>query len=196
MKRHKTVNQFIASNKQWGDALIKLRSVLIKTELVETIKWGAPVYTINDKNIVGIGAFKSYVGLWFFQGALLKDSKKKLVNAQEGITKAQRQMRFSSVEEINEKLVLEYVKEAIKNQKDGREIKPVKKSAVTIPNELIYELKKNAKLKENFYQLTPFKQREYCEYISEAKREETKISRLKKIIPLILNGIGLNDKYR
>jgi uncharacterized protein YdeI (YjbR/CyaY-like superfamily) len=132
MKSHKTVNQFITSNKQWGEALKKLRSILIKTQLEETVKWGAPVYTCDNKNIVGLGAFKSYVGLWFFQGALLKDSKKKLVNAQEGITKAQRQMRFNSIEEINEKLILEYVNEAIKNQKDGKEIKPVKKSALTI----------------------------------------------------------------
>ncbi len=147
MKRHKTVYQFIASNKQWRDALIKLRSVLIKTKLEETVKWGAPVYTLDDKNIVGLGAFKSYVGLWFFQGALLKDSKKKLVNAQEGVTKAQRQMRFNSSEEINEKLILEYVKEAIKNQKAGKEIKPAKKSALTIPKELNEVLNKMLNLK-------------------------------------------------
>jgi uncharacterized protein YdeI (YjbR/CyaY-like superfamily) len=196
VKRHKTVNQFITSNKQWGDALKKLRSILIKTQLAETIKWGTPVYTLDDKNIVGLGAFKSYVGLWFFQGALLKDSKKILVNAQEGITKAQRQMRFNSIEEINEKLILEYVKEAIKNLKAGKEIKPVKKTKLTIPTELNEALNKNVNLKKRFKELTPFKQREYCEYIFEAKRVETKLTRLKKIVPMILNGIGLNDKYR
>ncbi|WP_330443122.1 hypothetical protein [Flavobacterium sp. C4GT6] len=29
-----------------------------------------------------------------------------------------------------------------------------------------------------------------------AKREATKLSRLEKIKPMILKGIGLNDKYR
>ncbi len=66
----------------------------------ETIKWGAPVYTLDYKNIVGLGAFKSYVGLWFFQGALLNDEKKKLINAQEDKTKALRQWRFNSVKKI------------------------------------------------------------------------------------------------
>ncbi|NNG27103.1 MAG: hypothetical protein HKM87_06225 [Ignavibacteriaceae bacterium] len=196
MKKYERVNEYITSNKHWGDALKKLRRIVIKTELEETIKWGAPAYTYDDKNIVGLGAFKSYVGLWFFQGALLKDSKKKLVNAQEGVTRALRQMRFNSVDEINEKVILEYVKEAIKNQKAGKEIKPTKKSKFTIPKELDNKIKKNAGLKESFYKLTPFKQREYSEYISQAKREVTKKSRLEKIIPMILNGIGLNDKYR
>ncbi|MBT8388011.1 MAG: DUF1801 domain-containing protein [Ignavibacteria bacterium] len=196
MKIYKTVNDYIASNKQWGDALKKLRSVIIKTELNETAKWGVPVYTINDKNIVGIGAFKSYVGLWFFQGALLKDSKQRLVNAQEGITKAQRQMRFNSTKEIDEKVILEYLKEAIKNQKAGKEINPVKKPKLTIPTELNEAFNKNVKLKKRFKELTPFIQREYCEYIYEAKREATKSSRLEKILPIILKGIGLNDKYR
>ena len=196
MKRHKTVDEYIIASKQWGDALKKLRSIINKTELKETVKWGAPVYTIHDKNIVGIGAFKSYVGLWFFQGALLKDSKKRLVNAQEGVTKAQRQMRFNSAKQINDKVILEYLKEAIKNQKAGKEIKPAKKASISIPKELQIELQKNSKLKKNFNTLTPFKRREFCEYISEAKREETKNSRLEKITPMILKGIGLNDKYR
>ena len=60
----------------------------METELLETIKWGVPVYTLNDKNVLGMGAFKSYVGIWFFQGAFLDDPQKKLINAQEGKTKA------------------------------------------------------------------------------------------------------------
>jgi len=68
--------------------------------MTETIKWSAPVYTFEGKNLVGLGAFKSYVGLWFFQGSLLNDKKKKLINAQEGKIKALRQWRFNSVKEI------------------------------------------------------------------------------------------------
>ena len=40
------------------------------------------------------------------------------------------------------------------------------------------------------------KQREYCEYIATAKRDPTKLSRLEKIKPMILNGTGLHDKYK
>ena len=196
MQRFKTVDDYISNSKEWINELKKLRRIILKSELKEDVKWGLPVFTFQNKNIVGIGAFKSYVGLWFFQGALLKDEGKKLVSAQKGVTKALRQWRFDSVDDINEKLILEYIKEAIKNQRAGKEIKPVKKPKIKIPKELADVFKKNNNLNKAFDQLTPFKQREYCGFIEDAKREETKISRLKKIVPMIQKGIGLNDKYR
>ena len=99
------------------------------------------------------------------------------MNTQEGVTKVLRQLRFNSDEEIYDKLVLEYLIESIKNRKRGKNIKPVKKSAAVIPNELSEAFKKNSQLKKGFDQLALFKQREYCEYISKAKRETTKITR-------------------
>jgi len=57
-------------------------------------------------------------------------------------------------------------------------------------------LKKDKSLKANFEKLTPGKQKEYIVYINEAKQEATKLSRLGKIKPMILQGVGLNDKYK
>ena len=54
----------------------------------------------------------------------------------------------------------------------------------------------NEKLKFQFDNLSLTARREFAEYISEAKRETTKIKRLEKIIPMIQSGIGLNDKYK
>ena len=198
MKRYKSPEEYIASNKDWQQSLILLRDILLDTQMTETVKWGVPVYTFQEKNIVGIGAFKSYVGLWFFQGALLKDKQKKLINAQEGVTKALRQWRFNSVKEIESdlKTIKQYLEEAILNQKQGKEIKPERKKPFNIPKELYDIIKKDNKVKECFNSLSLSKQIDYCNYISEAKREATKISRLEKIIPMISKNIGLNDKYR
>ncbi|MDO1502674.1 YdeI/OmpD-associated family protein [Winogradskyella maritima] len=55
---------------------------------------------------------------------------------------------------------------------------------------------KNTDLKKAYYTLSPYKQKEYAEYIATAKQEKTKLSRLEKSIPLTLEGKGLNDKYR
>ena len=52
------------------------------------------------------------------------------------------------------------------------------------------------KLTQEFNLLTPYKQKEYCEYIETAKRAETRKSRMQKIILMIMAGKGLNDKYR
>ena len=196
MKKVNSVDEYIGRHEKWTDALLLLRSVLNTTELKETLKWSAPVYTIDGKNVVGLSAFKNHFGLWFFNGVFLKDKKNLLVSAQE-TTKALRQMRFESIEDIDKHAVLAYVKEAIENQKLGKELKPEKKSKnVLLPSELKKELQTNKDLNKAFYALTPYKQREYAEYIDEAKREATKQSRLKKIVPMIRKGFGLNDKYK
>lgn len=180
---------------QWTEELEILKSILNKTELVETIKWGAPIYTFNNKNVIGIGGFKSYFGVWFMNGVFLKDEAKVLVNAQEGVTKALRQWRFNSKAEIDEKLLLAYIKEAIENEKKGLAHKPEKK--VMLPSDFFTnELQKDKKLIAAFEQFSPYKQKEFIEYIDTAKQEKTKIDRFEKIKPMILQNRGLNDKYR
>ena len=109
MQSSKTVEEFVARQDQWKEVLIHLRELLLGTELLETIKWSIPVYTINEKNVVGLSAFKSYAGLWFFQGSFLSDPTKILINAQDGKTKGMRQLRFSSIEEIDDDTVRLYV---------------------------------------------------------------------------------------
>jgi len=195
MKKIYSVEEYIEENAHFGAALNILRSVINTTELEETAKWSAPVYTLNNKNVIGLGAFKKHFGIWFFNGVFLKDEHSLLVNAQEEKTKALRQMRFESVSDIDKNIVLAYVKEAIENQKLGKEIKPNRsKKETIIPQELKVVLVND--LKTSFENLTPYKQREYSEYISTAKRDATKQTRLEKVKPMILQGFGLNDKYK
>ncbi|SFT38567.1 Uncharacterized conserved protein YdeI, YjbR/CyaY-like superfamily, DUF1801 family [Lishizhenia tianjinensis] len=198
MEKNKTVEGYLAKRTEEQVAQLNvLRSILQRTVLEEGVKWGAPVYMLKGKNVVGMAAFKSYVGLWFHNGVYLKDEAQKLINAQEDVTKALRQWRFTSLEEIqeHEDLIHAYILEAIENQKAGKELKP-KKTALVIPELLQKELNTNAQLNTQYKSLTPYKQKEYAEYISSAKREATQQSRLEKVIPMILEGKGLNDRYR
>ncbi|MCX2679604.1 DUF1801 domain-containing protein [Galbibacter sp. EGI 63066] len=194
--KSKTVNHYIEQHPEWDTILKQLRSILKETELEETIKWGAPAYTINNKNVVGMGAFKSYAGLWFFNGALLKDEARVLINAQEGKTVAMRQWRFNTESEIDAKLIKAYLLEAIQNQKEGREVIIPKKKKTVSAELLTKMLPKDKELKKAFLLFTEAKQREFHEYILEAKRDATKQKRLEKIIPLIKKGEGLYDKYK
>lgn len=179
----------------WSEELLLLQSIIDKTELVETTKWGGIVYVLNGKNVLGIGGFKNYFTIWFFNGVFLKDQKKVLVNAQEGVTKSLRQWRFSSKEEVNEKEVLNYILEAIENEKQGKRFKPEKKKTI-VSDFLNKELEANSDLDKAFQKFSKYKQQEFLEYIETAKRDETKLSRIEKIKPLILKNIGLNDKYK
>lgn len=70
MNRFKTVDSFVDAQNQWKEAIVKLREIALESGMEETVKWGAPVYTANGKNIVGLGAFKSYVALWFWKSVV------------------------------------------------------------------------------------------------------------------------------
>jgi uncharacterized protein YdeI (YjbR/CyaY-like superfamily) len=196
MKRLETVDEHIDKADHWHSELIRLREILQSTELVETVKWGGPCYTHNDKIVVGLAGFKSYFGIWFFQGALLSDKDDVLVNAQEGRTKAMRQWRFASSKEIKARQIKAYIKEAIQLQEQGKEIKADRSKPIVLPPQLMKALAMNKNAKCAFEELTQGKQREYTDYIAEAKRDETKAKRLEKILPMIAACIGLNDNYR
>ena len=191
----KSFQDYIVKNSTYTKELNHLRNVLLTCNLKETIKWGIPVYAFDGKNVVGLSAFKGYFGLWFYQGALINDTKNKLVNAQEGKTQAMRHWRFESADEIDEKLIKVYVQNSIDNFKSGKEIKPQKKPLI-IPNELKEALASDNDLGNFFDGLSLTYKREFAEYIGNAKREETRKNRLEKIIPMIREGKGLNDKYR
>jgi len=196
MNSVKNPDEFFSSQTRWANALLKFREILLKTSLEETIKWGTPVYVLDGKHIVGMGVFKSYIGLWFYQGALLSDPQSVLINANEAKTKALRQLRFPSEEAIDYDMVHRYISEAIANQKAGREIKPDKEKPLIIPGELDVAMKKDADLKECFDSLNLTRRREYAEYVGDPVRPETRLNRLEKVIPMIKDRIGLNDKYR
>ncbi len=190
------VDAYIAKQTQWKEKLQQLRHIMRQTDMKEEVKWGKPTYTLDGKLVVGMADFKNHMALWFHQGVFLKDKHNKLVNAQEGVTKALRQWRFGQEDEIDPQVVLQYVEEAIANCRAGKELKPVRKKTVSIPPLLQDAFKKDTSLKKHFQELTPGKQREYAEHIGQAKREATQQSRLEKCIPMIKKGEGLHDRYK
>ena len=198
MKRASSVEEYITMGGEWQESLLLLRGLMQSTRLEESVKWGMPVYTLNDKNVAGFSAFKAWTGIWFFQGVFLQDSEQVLINAQEGTTKGLRQWRFSSAEEIRKlgTTIQAYLEEAIQNQEAGKEIKPDRNKALVIPEELDLAFGSNPSLKESFEALSLSRKRDYAEHVGSAKREETRQQRLQKVIPMILEGIGMNDKYK
>ncbi|MAN26692.1 MULTISPECIES: YdeI/OmpD-associated family protein [Mesonia] len=192
----KSFEEYLEKHLKWKGELQQLRTMLLSTELEETIKWGAPIYVLENKNVVGLGAFKNHYALWFFNGALLQQNTELLVNAQEEKTKALRQIRLTENEKPPISSLKKYVEEAILLQKAGKKIETKKNKPLTIPSELKEAFQNDIELQTAFNKFTKGKQREFTEHIANAKREETRISRLEKCIPMIKNGIGLNDKYR
>lgn len=196
MATPKTVDDYLDNVRHWPAEVGRLHEILAATGLTPTIKWGGPCYTHAGKNVVGLGAFKSYFGLWFHQGAQLGDEAGVLVNAQEGKTRALRQWRMTKKGDIKPALIRRYVREAIRVVDEGREIKPRRAGRLVVPPELIAVFADNAGARSAFQALRPAQRREYAEYVADAKRADTKARRIEKIVPMIVAGVGLNDRYR
>jgi uncharacterized protein YdeI (YjbR/CyaY-like superfamily) len=109
---------------------------------------------------------------------------------------AARQIRFASEKEITEiePTIKTYIYEAIEVEKLGLEVKMKNTSDFNVAPEFQKVLNEMPELKEAFEALTPGRQRGYLLYFSSAKQSKTRVSRIKKCIPKIIDGLGLNDK--
>jgi len=195
MNKTTSVDEYIDNAARWRDGLRELRRLLLASGLEETVKWGAPCYTRGGKNVVGLGAFKGYFGLWFFQGALLPDPQGVLINAQKGKTKTLRQWRFTD-ETTDVDAVASYLEAAIEVHDRGEFVAPERGRPIEIPPELEDALAGDSDAEAAFARLSPGKRREFADHVAEAKRADTKNRRVEKILPMIRSGVGLHDKYR
>ncbi|GIN23091.1 YdeI/OmpD-associated family protein [Siminovitchia fordii] len=189
------VDEFLGKAKKWKEEYEKLRNIVLDCELTEDFKWKHPCYTFEKKNIVLIHGFKEYCALLFHKGALLKDPRGILIQQTENV-QAARQIRFTNVQQIEEmKAILKsYILEAVNIEKAGLKVDFKKHEEYIIPEELQNQFAENPALKTAFEALTPGRQRAYIHYFSTPKKSITRESRVKKYIPQILNGKGLNDK--
>jgi uncharacterized protein YdeI (YjbR/CyaY-like superfamily) len=132
--------------------------------------------------------------LSFFKGVLLKDTEDILVAPGEN-SRSVRMVKFTSVPEIveMEPVLKDYVHEAIGVEKAGQKV-DFRKYALVFPKELISKLDENLGLKVAFKALTPRRQRGYILYFSQPKQSKTRLSRIAKYAPRILEGKGLHDR--
>ena len=140
----------MAYRDRWKAEIAAMRRVLAGFAMTEECKWGKPTYTVDGNNIVIMQGFKEYFALGFFQGALLKDPKKMLV--QLGKVHAGRVMKFTSAKDITAMAatIKAYVREAIVIENAGLRMKPKRTSDFPVPEELSERLRRDARFKRAF----------------------------------------------
>jgi uncharacterized protein YdeI (YjbR/CyaY-like superfamily) len=191
----KEIDRYIDSTAAFAQPICrKLRALIHKAdpEIVEDWKWG-PNFN-KDGMICGMGAFKEFVSLAFFKGALLKDPKKLLIDCS-GSNAGSRRIHFRSVDEIDEKTIVGFIKQAIALNEKGVKT-PARRAELSMPPDLASAFGKSAKAKKYFDGLTPGYRREYIEFILQAKRPETRAERIKRTIKQCSEGKTLNYKYQ
>lgn len=179
----------------WVEELGLLRDIVLDCGLEEEVKWGVPCYTFQNKNVLIISAFKEYCSLSFFKGVLLMDDQTLLVSPGPN-SQAVRYFKFTSCDDINKKadIIRTYIFEALEIERAGLKV-PIQKNPEPVPEELEAFFEDDPALKMAFEALTPGRQRGYILYFSAPKQSKTKISRIEKCIPLIMEGIGFYDRY-
>src|SRR5437763_15787051 len=135
----------MAYRDRWKAEIAAMRRVLAGLAMTEECKWGKPTYTVDGKNIVIMQGFKEYFALGFFQGALLKDPKKVLV-----------------------------------------QLGQLQAGRVT--------LRKDSRFKRSFDALTPGRQRSYLYHFAAAKQSATRVARIERAMPAILEGRGFLER--
>lgn len=163
-------------------------------ECEETIKWGAPAYMRNGIVCITAG-FKKHVALVLWKGPLILNTKGKRVDQAWG--------NFGKVESIDDlpprKTLISYIRKGVKLNDEGVKLpvrkKPSKARSVEVPEDLAKLLRKNRKARATFDAFSPSHKREYTEWITEAKRPETRQKRLETTIQQLEEGKPRQWKY-
>jgi hypothetical protein len=164
-------------------------------DVVETIKWGQPHF--DYKGIfAGMGSFKAHAVFGFWKGEIIfgKTAAEQEAMGQFG--------RMTSVKDLpTEKRFAGLVKQAMKLNDEGivapsrSKPKSAKPKKVAVPPVLAAALRRSPKAKATFDAFPPSKQREYTEWIDEAKTEETRERRLETAIEWMEEGKPRMWKY-
>jgi uncharacterized protein YdeI (YjbR/CyaY-like superfamily) len=191
------VDAYIASKAEFARPICsKLREIIRKSapKLDEGIRWGGPSY--KGRGLVfGIGAFKEHVSLFFARGRELKDPEGLLQHG-EGNERS-RSAKFFSLADLKVKPLAALVKQAAELDARGEPAKrKAKRPELPVPPALAAALRKNPRAKKTFDSIPPSARREYCEWIGNAKREETVLRRLEKAIDMLNDGRCMNDMFR
>jgi len=171
-----------------------LREILLACPVTETFKWRSPVYTAGGGNVATAWGLKANCALSFFKGVLLKDPEGILV-APGANSRSVRMMKFTSVADIGrmEPTLTAYVCEAVEVEKAGLKVDFAKDDLVC-PEELIDTLDADADLRDAFEAPTPGRQRGWVLHVSQPKQAATRVSRIAKASPRILEGKGMHDR--
>lgn len=188
------VDFFFDKATKWKEEQYLLRQIVLDCQLKEELKWGVPCYTYQDKNIILIHSFKEYTAVLFVKGALLKNPAGILIQQTENVQSA-RQVRFTSLADIEavKDVLKQYIFEAVEVEESGEKVVLRKTKDYAVPEEFQQRLDGDVALKEAFDTLTPGRQRAYLFYFGQAKQSKTRMSRVEKYIPQIMEGKGLDD---
>jgi uncharacterized protein YdeI (YjbR/CyaY-like superfamily) len=201
MKKNQKVDDYILKSASFSQPILyKMRAIIEEAEphIEETIKWGFPCFTYQNKIICSFSAYKNHCVFRFWQGSSLEDSDGIL--AKVGETEMGELSKIKNLEDLpNSEVLIKYIRTAIELSQKGSAKKPMTKEkkltidlkSIDLP-EIFNSFPKQA---EKFDTFSPSHRKEYISWINEAKTDETKLKRIKTMMEWLLEGKSRNWKY-
>jgi uncharacterized protein YdeI (YjbR/CyaY-like superfamily) len=189
-KKDPRIDAYIAKSADFAKPVLDRIRKLVHAacpDVEETIKWNSPFY-VHNGILICTPAFKKRCALIFWKGKLILGKERKALR------------HLTSISNLpGDKILLGYIRKAVELNEAGikspARAKSKAKKEVTVPDYFLAALKKNKKARAAFANFSPGCQREYVEWITEAKREETRAGRIKTAIEWIAKGKSRNWKY-
>lgn len=190
------IDEYIAKSAPFAKPILKhLRKVVHAgcPGVQETVKWSMPHF--DYKGIMcGMGAFNEHCAFGFWKSELILPQK---AGDKKGMGS------FGCIKSLDDlpsdKTLISYVKKAAALNDAGVQAPwrraRKKRAALPMPDDFSAALKKNAKARKNFESFSPSQRREYIEWITEAKRSETRKQRLATSLEWLAEGKSRNWKY-
>ena len=194
--RDPRVDAYIAKSADFAKPILThLREVVHSAcpEVEETMKWSNPHFMYKGM-LGGMAAFKEHCAFGFWKGSLILPERNDDKAAG----------HFGRITKIADlppkKIIAGYVKEAMRLNEEGvkspARTKPKTPKPVVVPEALAAALRKHAKARKTFEAFSPSHQREYAEWIADAKGEDTRQRRIETAIEWMAEGKARNWKYQ
>ncbi len=195
------VDAYIARSEPFARPILKhLRKLVHATcpDVEETLKWGMPSFTYHGI-LCGFAAFKNHATFGFWKYALLIGEK-----GSPGRATAEKAMgmfgRLTSVKDLpSDRTLQSLMRKAMKLNEQGVKVPKEKpkhpKPTIVMPPALTAALSRNKKAGAAFRSFSPSHQREYMEWIGEAKTDATRDKRLQTTLEWLMEGKSRNWKY-
>ena len=200
-KKDPRVDAYIAKSRPFAQPILKHLRKLVHQAcpgVEETIKWGFASFDYKGP-FCSMAAFKEHAVFGFWKSKLLKDPKGYLGERSNQGGEAMGNMgRITSLKDLPpDKAILDFIKQAKKLNDEGvkleRVIKP--KGELVVPDYFLAAVKKNKKALATFQKFSTSQKREYVNWVTEAKTEEPRLSRLKTSVEWMSEGKIRNWKY-
>lgn len=198
--RDPRIDAFIAKSADFAKPILtRLRAAVHEAcpQATETIKWGMPHFEHAGAILCMMAAFKQHCAFGFWHQGMEKIAGPHRASPEEAMGSLG---RITRLEDLPSDAVLKrLVRAAAKLNESGAPARPSRPKGsakeLPVPADLAAALKKNAAAAKTFAAFPPGKRKDYIEWITEAKREATRTSRLATAVLWIAEGKARNWKY-